>query len=269
MRRLTAILLLLIGGTALGQTLPRTFGKFNVCERFKLDIYYNWQFIWLNAGWVTFEIRDTTWNGQPAYHLYSRGETNPGYDWFYRVRDTYESVVEPKTYLPYWFRCNTSEGGFWDREEVRFNYTDSIAVVATENAKRPFGIDTLKINPTITDLISAIYVCRSIDFEKIDVGRKMPVPVIVGNKIYNLHFRYLGDEPVTTRTGDRYLCRKFAVMMVDGTIFSGGEDLTAWVTADRNCAPILVEAKIAVGSVKAFLSEMRGNRWPLKKLPKE
>lgn len=269
MRRLTAILLLLIGGTALGQTLPRTYGKFSSGERFKLDIYYNWQFIWLNAGWVTFEIRDTTWNSQPAYHLYSRGETNPGYDWFYRVRDTYESVVEPRTYLPHWFHCNTSEGSFWDREEVRFSYADSLAVVATENAKRPFGIDTLKINPTITDLISAIYICRSIDFEKIEVGRKMPVPVIVGNKIYNLHFRYLGNEPVATRTGDRYLCRKFAVMMVDGTIFSGGEDLTAWITADRNCAPILIEAKIAVGSVKAFLSEMKGNRWPLIKMKNE
>ena len=55
-------------------------------------------------------------------------------------------------------------------------------------------------------------------------------------------------------------------MMVDGTIFSGGEDLTAWITDDPNCAPIMMEAKIAVGSVKAFLVEMRGNRWPLKKI---
>ena len=53
-------------------------------------------------------------------------------------------------------------------------------------------------------------------------------------------------------------------MMVDGTIFSGGEDLTAWFTDDKNCAPILLEAKIAVGSVKAFLVDMSGNRWPLK-----
>ena len=54
--------------------------------------------------------------------------------------------------------------------------------------------------------------------------------------------------------------------MVDGTIFSGGEDLTAWFTDDKNCAPILLEAKIAVGSVKAFLVDMSGNRWPLKSL---
>ncbi len=266
MRRMVAILLFLCMW-AIGNSQPTyTFGKFGAGERFKLDIYYNWQFIWLNAGWVTFEIRDTIWNEKPFYHLLSEGATNPGYDWFYKVRDRYEAIVEPQTYTPHWFRCNTLEGSFWDREEVRFNYADGIAIVATENAKRAFKIDTLKVTPTITDLISAIYICRSIDFTKIVYGQKVPVPVIVGNKIYNLHFRYLGIEPVTTRNGDTYQCRKFAVMMVDGTIFSGGEDLTAWITDDPNCAPIMMEAKIAVGSVKAFLVEMRGNRWPLKKI---
>ncbi len=259
------ILLLLCGSALSGQSQPQyVYGKFNVGERFKLDIYYNWQFIWLNAGWVTFEIRDTTWNNQPAYHLFSQGATNPGYDWFYKVRDTYEAVVEPEKYRPFWFRCNTYEGGFWDREEAFFFYHDSIAITKTENSKQPFKIDTLKINHDITDLVSAIYICRSVDFEKIKVGEKVPIPVIVGNKIYNLHFRFLGIEQIATRSGDIYRCRKFAVMMVDGTIFSGGEDLTAWFTDDLNCAPILLEAKIAVGSVKAFLVDMRGNRWPLK-----
>lgn len=267
MRRLIFILFLLLGKGALAQIqTDLSYGKFRAGEKFKLDIYYNWQFIWLNAGWVTFEIRDTTWHNQPAYHLFSQGATNPGYDWFYKVRDTYEAIVEPQNYLPYWFRCNTNEGGFWDHEEAFFNYKDSIAITKTENAKQSYRVDTLKITPKITDLISAIYVSRSVIFEQIKIGEKVPVPVIVGNKIYNLHFRYLGIDPVTTRDGDRYRCRKFAVMMVEGTIFSGGEDLTAWISDDENCAPILLEAKIAVGSVKAFLVEMSGNRWPIIKM---
>ena len=265
MRLLLFILFLLFGGVASSQTQPSySFGKFGAGEKFKLDIYYNWHFIWLNAGWVTFEIRDTTWNGQPAYHLFSQGATNPGYDWFYKVRDTYEAIVEPKDYLPFWFRCNTNEGGFWDHEEAFFNYADSFAITKTENAKQPFRIDTLKITPKITDLISAIYVSRSVVFNQIKIGEKVPVPVIVGNKIYNLYFRYLGIEPVITRNEEKFRCRKFAVMMVDGTIFSGGEDLTAWISDDENCAPIMLEAKIAVGSVKAFLVEMKGYRWPIK-----
>lgn len=267
MRKLLLILFILCGGVALSQTQPNyTYGKFGAGEKFKLDIYYNWQFIWLNAGWVTFEIRDTTWNNKSAFHLFSQGSTNPGYDWFYKVRDTYEAVVDTNNYLPFWFRCNTNEGGFLDHEEAVFNYQDSIAITKNENSKQPYRVDTLKITPKITDLISAIYVSRSIVFDEIKKDEKVPVPVIVGNKIYNLYFRYLGIDPVTTHSGEKYRCRKFAVMMVDGTIFSGGEDLTAWITDDQNCAPIMIEAKIAVGSVKAFLVEMRGNRWPLSKI---
>jgi len=269
MKKLLLILLLISGSlTSVFAQHNYAYGKFGAGEKFKLDIFYNWHFIWLNAGWVTFEIRDTSWNGQPAYHLFSQGATNTGYDWFYKVRDTYQAIVNKNDYLPYWFKCNTYEGGFWDNEEVSFNYQDSIAITKTENSKQPYRVDTLKITKNITDLLSAIYISRSVVFNQIKIGEKIPVPVIIGNKIYNLHFRYLGTELVTTRTGNCYRCRKFAVMMVDGTIFSGGEDLTAWITDDQNCAPVLLEAKIAVGSVKAFLVEMSGNRWPLENVIK-
>ena len=42
-------------------------------------------------------------------------------------------------------------------------------------------------------------------------------------------------------------------MLVKGTIFKGGEDLLVWVTDDNKRVPVLVEAKILVGSVKAIL----------------
>ncbi len=233
------------------------YGKFRSGELIKLDIYYNWGFIWLNAGWAKFEIKDTIWNNTPSFHFYSTGATNPGYDWFFKVRDTYEAISEPNEYRPYWFRCNTHEGSYWDKEEATFNYTDSIAITHTENAKRPFSTDTIKINYQITDLLSAIYVCRSVNFSKLKVDDKVPVPVVVSNKLYNLHFRYLGKETIENRQNEKFECRKFAVMMVNGTIFSGGEDLVAWITDDDESKPILVQAKIAVGSIKAYLSEYK------------
>ncbi len=266
MRRIALISALLTVCIKLGYgQLTYVPDKFQPGEKFTLNIYYNWGFIWLNAGWATFEIRDTTWNNQPALHLFSNGSTYSGYDWFYKVRDTYESIVEPGTYRPYWFHCNTNEGGYIDKEITTFNYADSIAIARTETSKRGERIDTLKVTPEITDLVSAIYICRSIDFSKIEIGQQVPVPVLVCNKIYNLHFRYIGKEEVTTKDGDVYNCRKYAVMMVDGTIFKGGEDLTAWITDDMNCAPVMMEAKIAVGSVKAFLTEIKGTKWEVSK----
>lgn len=239
--------------------------KYSAGEKFKMEVYYNWGFIWLNAGWVTFEIKDTIWNNTKAYHLYSEGSTYSGYDWFFKVRDKYEAVVEPKLYKPYWFRCNTQEGGNWSKGEIVFNYENHQAITQTETAKRKFGIDTLKITPKTTDLISAIYIARSIDFSKIKEKESVPISVIIDNEVFSLHFRYLGKEIINTKSEKKYKCKKFAVKMVEGTIFNGGEDLTAWVTDDLNNLPILVEAKILIGSVKAFLTDVEGNKWELKK----
>jgi hypothetical protein len=50
---------------------------------------------------------------------------------------------------------------------------------------------------------------------------------------------------------------------VEGTIFKGGEDLTVWVTADKNKIPVMAEAKILVGSVKAYLTSYEGLKLPL------
>jgi hypothetical protein len=48
--------------------------------------------------------------------------------------------------------------------------------------------------------------------------------------------------------------------LVDGTIFKGGEDMTVWVSNDRNRIPILVEANVLVGAVKVYLKSAVGIR---------
>jgi hypothetical protein len=59
--------------------------------------------------------------------------------------------------------------------------------------------------------------------------------------------------------------------MVRGTIFRGDEDVLVWVTDDENRIPVYIEAKILVGTVKAYLKDVKGVRNPLTsllKLPK-
>jgi hypothetical protein len=49
-------------------------------------------------------------------------------------------------------------------------------------------------------------------------------------------------------------------LLIEGTIFKGGEDMYVWVTDDKNRIPVLVEAKILIGSVKAYLESAKGLR---------
>jgi len=91
----------------------------------------------------------------------------------------------------------------------------------------------------------------------------VPVRVIIDRKDYNLYVRYLGRETIKNRDGEKYRCLKFSALLVSGTIFKGGEDLEVWVSDDDNRIPIMVKAKILVGSVKAYLTKWQGLKCPL------
>ena len=54
--------------------------------------------------------------------------------------------------------------------------------------------------------------------------------------------------------------------MVEGTIFKGDEDVLVWITDDDNHIPVYIEAKILVGTVKAYLKEAKGLRNPMRAL---
>jgi hypothetical protein len=238
---------------------------FSAGEDVEYQVYYNWGFIWMEAAWVRFAIDETQWEQKQALHLVSTGSTLSGYDWFYKVRDRYESIVDPNSLMPYWFKCETNEGNNWARETYKFEPENQMIITQTANAKHPFRIDSLKVKPRTTDLLTAIYLCRNVDFSKLMIDTRIPINCVVTNKKYDLYMRYVGRETIENRHDQKFNCYKFTVLLVDGSIFSGGEDMTVWVSDDNNRIPILIEAKIQVGSIKAFVKEIKGNRWPISK----
>jgi len=89
---------------------------------------------------------------------------------------------------------------------------------------------------------------------------------VIDDKVFNIYIRLMGREVVENKDGNRYNCLKLSAKMVEGTIFKGDEDVMVWITNDDNHIPIYIEAKILVGTVKAYLHETKGLRNPMKSL---
>ncbi|HNI04558.1 MAG TPA: DUF3108 domain-containing protein, partial [Flavobacteriales bacterium] len=60
-------------------------------------------------------------------------------------------------------------------------------------------------------------------------------------------------------------CLKFQPMVQKGRIFKSNDDLNVWISDDPNHVPILVQAKILVGSIKMELSGYEGLANPIAK----
>lgn len=230
---------------------------FRVGEVVKYNAYYNWQFVWLNAGTAQFYVADTVFNGIPAYHFKSMGSSHSSYDWFFKVRERFESIVRMSDLAPFWFIRDSYEGGYRAFNRYRFSYIDSTLTIDSYTSDRPYKQKTFDLNKRIHDVLSAIYYCRTIDFSQLKKGDRVPLTMAIDDGVYDLFIRYQGTERIEHRNGQIFDTYKFSVMLVEGTIFKGGEDMLVWVSRDDKKVPIIVEAKILIGSVKAYLHEYK------------
>ena len=77
------------------------------------------------------------------------------------------------------------------------------------------------------------------------------------DEIFDLEIKYVGDEEIKIRKG-KFKVHKFVPVVQTGRYFETEEDVQFWVTADKNRIPVLVKAKIPVGTVKMHLVEWSG-----------
>lgn len=228
-------------------------GAFSIGEKITYRVSYNWHSLWLNAGEVVFTVNPGFYENTPCYHMIGFGSTYKSYDWFYKVRDTYESYIDMQTLQPLHFVRNVYEGGYTINQNVVFKHPENTAV----STKR-----TLSIPDCVQDVLSAIYYARNIDFSKSRLNDTVPVSLYLDDSIYHIYIRFLGREVLNTRQGT-FNCIKFRPLLIEGTLFKGGEKMTVWVTDDSNKIPIQVESPIIVGSVKAEIYKYEGLRSPM------
>lgn len=236
---------------------------FKAGEKLTYKAAYNWHFVWVEAGKAEFLVDSLKYDERGAYHFKSFGRTLSSYDWFFKVRDNFESVADAETLMPYWFKRNTSEGGYKATEKYNFDYLNKQIITQVENSNKPLTKSFIPLDVGVMDVQTAVYYARSLDFSRMKTDEKIPFSLMFDGLVYDIFGRYLGIEQVENFDGVNYRCHKFSVLLVEGTIFSGGEDLFVWVTDDRNKIPILVEAKILVGAVKAYFVKAENLKFPM------
>ena len=232
---------------------------FNVDEEVSFTVYYAVAGIYVNAGNATFTSKLETVNNRPVYHVIGEGKTNSSYDFIYRVRDKYESYIDTATMQPLRFIRNVNENGYKKYQNVTFNKSANTAVT---------GEGVFKVPACVQDVVSAMYYARNIDFSQLRPEDKIPFSMFLDNEVFNLYIRYLGKEVIKTKYG-KFNAIKIKPLLIKGTIFEGGEDMTVWVTDDANHIPVRVESPIVIGKVKIDMMSYNNLRHPLTSLIKK
>lgn len=227
-------------------------------ESLTYGVYYTLAGIYVNAGTAVFTNSLEQFNGSTVYHIRAVGTTNSSYEWFYKVRDSYETYMDTATMKPLKFVRNINEGGYKNYENVTFNHSAKTAVTTN-------GVYT--VPECVQDVISAVYNARNIDFNSYKIDDQIPFNLFLDNEVYNMYVRYMGKEKIKTKYGT-FNAIKFKPLLLKGSIFEGGEKMTVWVSDDENRVPIRIESPIIVGSVRVDMMSYKNLRYPLKSLLK-
>ena len=229
---------------------------FKADEVITMKVFYNSLGLYIGAGEATFTSSLERFNGRTVYHCVGEGKSYSFFDNFFKVRDRYETYIDTANMFPVKFVRNVDEGGYKIYNNVTFNHLAGTAVSTNGVFKTP---------NCIQDVISAIYYARNINFDQYQPGDKIPFDMFLDDEVYHLYIRYLGKENVKTRYG-KFRAIKFKPLLIKGTMFQGGEKMTAWVSDDPNHLILRVESPIAVGSVKVDMYGYKNLRYPLTSL---
>ncbi|MEO5569519.1 MAG: DUF3108 domain-containing protein [Bacteroidia bacterium] len=216
---------------------------------------YRVHYGFIDAGEARLEIGPDikTFANRSIYHVVGTGKTKGAFDWFFKVRDRYESYIDSAAIVPWYFVRRVDEGGYHINQNVTFNHHKNIAISEKK---------TIHIPHATQDIISAYYYSRTLNFDTAKVNDIYSFNAYLDDEVIPMNIKFLGREKVKTGLGT-FNCIKFRPVLLVGRVFKEEEDMTIWVTDDKNKIVVRAQAEILVGSVKMDLKDYSGLANPL------
>jgi len=217
-------------------------------EKLKFIIYYGL----IDAGIVEAELNAAEYNDTIVYNGKMLARTVGLADKLYRVRDEYQSFFNPETILPYKSIRDISEGRYKKYHVDTFDHPNGKVFTAKGEEH--------SIPPDARDMVSVFFYIRNIDYSQFKEGDIVKIITFFDDEIFPFDMRYRGIENVRTRMGT-YNCIKLVPYVEPGRIFNKEDDMTIWLSNDRNRVPVRVRFDLKVGSMKCDLIEYSGLKY--------
>lgn len=213
------------------------------------------------AGEATIEVKShkKLFFDRPVWQIVGEGKSKGAFNWFYKVRDRFESYVDKEALVPYLFIRRTREGNYVQDDDVYFYHSEKKAISRTA---------TTAIPENVQDFVSALFFMRTLSLDDFDADSSYYLDFLLDDSVYVSKIKYQGTEYIKTSIGT-FRCLKIAPMMATGKVFADAYPVSVWVTDDKNHLPILAEAKVIVGSIKMELIDYKNLLNPMEALIKK
>ncbi|MEL6591889.1 MAG: DUF3108 domain-containing protein [Bacteroidota bacterium] len=207
----------------------------------------------ITAGYATLKVEPKTYffHNRPCHHIVMRGFTHSGFDWFYRVRDVYETYFDETALVPWRFNRHIVEGNFESYTETHFNqYQQSATYINQKKQKIEHEVPS-----NIQDVISAYYYARTYyDHTSLESGDKISLRNFLDQKTFGLEAVMLKREIIEVEE-KKFNAIKFKLLIDESGLVTDGSTIVFWISDDYNKVPLRIESELMIGSLRADLIE--------------
>jgi hypothetical protein len=211
---------------------------------------------------VTMATSDVKTKSGTLLRLKTKAITYSKWDNFFKIRDLYESYVNPKTLTPYLYKRDIDEGGHYKFVKYNFNHKTRTVKSLIRKKSKNFASgfwdrnETVKISSGTKDIVTTIYHLRTLDIKKASIGDSDTFQVLFDNKEMRFRFTYSAKETINTALGKKE-CYKLRINLINNNALKGNDNFV-WLTADENKIPVYAKFKVAVGSGELKIKSATG-----------
>ena len=224
-----------------------------VGEKLTYTASYNISGILTNLAQVSMETSAVKTSKATLLRLKCKATTYSKWDSFFKIRDLYESYVNPKTLKPYLHNRDINEGGYF--KNMKYTFSHKTKTVKTVQTKKNNWVEkkTVSIGPDTKDIISTLYSIRTFDLTNLSPGTSKVFTILFDREEVKGKVTYLGKETISTALGSKS-CYKLSIGSTNSNTVNG----TLWLTADENKIPVFVKFKIPVGTGELKIKSATG-----------
>ncbi|MGL5938540.1 MAG: DUF3108 domain-containing protein [Phocaeicola sp.] len=230
-------------------------------EELLYNLKFNWKFVWVDAGIAKLNMEAVTYKKKPCYRSTLMAISNKRVDFFFKMRDTITTITSTQT-EPLYYRKGAEEGKRYTVDESWFNYKENQTIVDQKRFYRggEIVLTQTKHDECVYDMLSILMRARSFNPNNYKSGDKINFLMTTGTSVDEQTLIYRGKQIVAAENDTRY--RTLVFSLVEYPDGKEKELITFFITDDKNLLPIRLDLYLNFGSAKAYLSNVKGNKYP-------
>jgi len=225
-------------------------------ERLVFAGSYEMKGLMTSIAQVTMQTSSIQTSKSNYLHLSLEMATFSKWDNYFKIRDLYESYINPATLKPTLYKRSIYEGGYSKTEKYSFAVNGTVKSISKKGS-RPQRENTFKIGASTLDVVSLIYKLRTVNFATMKPGQAVTFTLVFDEKQLPVSIKYIGQEAVQAGNLGKKQCYKLSIAAVTNKL-KGKDKNLVWLTADPKKVPAKVEFSIPVGLGQLTLKSASG-----------